>query len=239
VSATGALFDPLAGLYERYAEITDGIFRPWLTEAVAAAGPAGPQSRALDLGCGSGRFEDLLADRFGSVLAVDVSAPELEIARRKHNWDNVSYRQRSMLDVTPDTDGRFDLVFSVNAIFHLRDHETVLPHVRDLVAPGGWAVLVDIVSPPGRRARTPLMHRWYGVADAARTLVRRRSAGDAWLVLRLRQHRVWMQHTATNRPLTRPQFHELYGAVFEGAEFTDSIDPFVCGLRWQKPPEAA
>ena len=238
MSATGALFDPLAGLYERYAEITDGIFRPWLTEAVAAAGPAGPQSRALDLGCGSGRFEDLLADRFGSVLAVDVSAPELEIARRKHNRDNVSYRQRSMLEVAPDTDGRFDLVFSVNAIFHLRDHETVLPHVRDLVAPGGWAVLVDIVSPPGGRARSPLMHRWYGVADAARTLVRRRSARDAWLVLRLRQHRVWMEHAATNRPLTRSQFHELYGAVFEGAEFTDSIDPFVCALRWQRPTES-
>ena len=233
-----ALFDPLAELYERYAEINDGIYRPWLTQAVAAAGPAGPQARAVDLGCGSGRFDELLADRFGSVLAVDISAPELELARRRHGRDAIRYEQRSMLDVTPATDGRFDLVLSVNAIFHLRDHRTVLPHVRDLVAPGGWAVLVDIVSPPGGRARTPLMHRWYGVADAARTLVRRRSARDAWVVLRLRQHRTWMQHAATNRPLTRPQFHELYGAVFEGAEFTDSIDPFVCALRWQRPLEA-
>ena len=230
-----ALFNPLAELYERYAEINDGVYRPWLTQAVAAAGPGGPQARALDLGCGTGRFEDLLADRYGSVLAVDISTRELTIARSRHARDEVTYAERSLLDLTPATDGRFDLVVSVNTIFHLRDHDRVLPHVRELVAPGGWAVLVDIVSPPGGRARTPLMHRWYGVGDAARTLRRQRSPGDAWAVLRLRQHKVWMQHAATNRPLTRDGFHAAYGAAFPGAEFTDSIDPFVCAIRWQAP----
>jgi ubiquinone/menaquinone biosynthesis C-methylase UbiE len=237
VTAGTALFDRIATLYERYAEITDGIYRPWLTQAVDAAGPAGPPARAVDLGCGSGRFDGLLADRYGSVLAVDIAAKELEIARTRHGRDNISYEQRSMLDVDPATDGRFDLVFSVNSIFHLRDHDRVLPHVRDLVAPGGWAVVADIVSPPGGLARTPLLHRWYGVADAARTLRRRRSVPDAWLVLRLRQHRTWMEHAATNRPLTRAEFHRAYGEVFPGAEFTDSIDPFVCAIRWQKPAE--
>ena len=232
-----ALFDPLAELYERYAEINDEVFRPWLTRAVDAAGPVGPQARAVDLGCGSGRFETLLADRYGEVLAVDVAARELEIARARRGRDNVAYEQRSLLDVTPAADGRFDLVLSENTIVHLRDHDRELPHVRDLVAPGGWAVLVDIVSPPGGRARAPLMHRGHGVGDAARTFQRRRSLTDAWLVLRLRQHRVWMQHAATNRPLTRDRFHAAYGAAFPGCEFTDSIDPFVCAVRWRKPAE--
>jgi hypothetical protein len=48
---------------------------------------------------------------------------------------------------------------------------------------------------------------------------------------------VWMQHAATNRPLTREHFHAAYGAVFPGCEVTDSIDPFVCAIRWRKPPE--
>ena len=231
-----ALFDPLAELYERYAEINDEVYRPWLTAALDAAGPG---TRATDLGCGTGRFEQLLADRHGEVLAVDISARELEIARGRHAAPAVTYAQRSLLDLTPATDGRFDLVLSVNTIFHLRDHDRVLPHVRDLVAPGGWAVLVDIVSPAGDRARSPLMHRWYGVGETVRTLRRRRSPRDAWLVLRIRQHRTWMQHAATNRPLTREQFHQAYGAVFPGAEFTDSIDPFVCAIRWQKPAEPA
>jgi 2-polyprenyl-3-methyl-5-hydroxy-6-metoxy-1,4-benzoquinol methylase len=237
VTAAGALFDPLARLYERYGEINDGVYRPWLTRAVATAGPAAgrPGSRAVDLGCGTGRFEALLADRYDTVLAVDVSAAELAIARQRYARAGVTYEQRSLLDVTPAADGRFDLVLSVNTIFHLRDHDRVLPHVRDLVAPGGTAVLVDIVSPEGGRARSPLMHRWYGLQDAVRTGRRRRSVTDAWTVLRLREHRAWMQHAATNKPLTRAGFHAAYGAAFPGGEFTDSIDPFVCAVRWQRP----
>jgi SAM-dependent methyltransferase len=190
------------------------------------------------LGCGTGRFDGLLADAYADVLAVDISGRELELARTRHPRPEVRYEQRSLLDVTPAADGRFDLVLSVNTIFHLRDHDRVLPHVRDLVAPGGWAVLVDIVSPGGDRARSPLMHRWYGVGDTVRTLRRRRSVRDAWLVMRIRQHPTWMRHAATNRPLTREQFHTAYGAVFPGAEFTDTLDPFVCALRWRKPPGA-
>ena len=225
-----ALFDPLAELYERYAEINDEVYRPWLAAAVEAAGPG---DRAADLGCGSGRFSGLLAGAYGSVLAVDVSGRELELARARHAHDRVRYEQRSLLDVTPATDGTFDLVLSVNTIFHLRDHDRVLAHVRDLVAPGGWAVLVDIVSPPG--ARGPLRNRWYGLRDAVGTLGRRRSVRDAWLVLRLRQHPAWMRHVATNRPLTRDGFHAAYSAAFPGAAFTDTIDPFVCAVRWRRP----
>ena len=56
----------------------------------------------------------------------------------------------------------------MNTIFHLRDHDRVLPHVRDLVAPGGRAVLVDIVRPGSGREHSALRHRWFGVGDAAR-----------------------------------------------------------------------
>lgn len=232
-----ALFDPLAELYDRYGDINDEVYRPWLAAAVEAAAPDRGTGRAADLGCGTGRFDGLLADAYGDVLAVDISGRELELARTRHPRPEVRYEQRSLLDVTPAADGRFDLVLSVNTIFHLRDHDRVLPHVRDLVAPGGWAVLVDIVSPDGPRARSPLMHRWYGVGETVRTLRRRRSVRDAWLVMKIRQHPTWMQHAATNRPLTREQFHAAYGSTFPGAEFMDTLDPFVCAIRWRKPPE--
>lgn len=227
------LFDPLAELYERYAEINDEIYRPWLAAALPVDGP---RERAVDLGCGSGRFEGLLADRYRQVLAVDIAEREISIARGRRGRPTVDYQVRSMLDVTPDGDGQFDLVFSVNALFHVRDHDWVLPHVRSLVRPGGWVVLVDIVSGSPRGAASPLRHRWWGVQDARRTLARRRSAADAWAVLRLRQHPVWMQHARTNHPLTRPEFHRRYREAFPGAEFTDTIDPFACALRWQAPP---
>ena len=228
--APAPLFNPIAELYERYAEINDAIYRPHIARALPAAG-----ARAVDLGCGSGRFTGLLAERCGQVLAVDIAEREVAIARAKRARPNIEYRVGSLLDVSPDRDGRFDIVLSVNTLFHLfaeHDADAVLQHVRSLVAPGGAAVIVDIVT-PGPRA-VPV-HRWWGFTDAVRTLVRRRSASDAWTVFRLRQHPVWMRHARTNQPLTRPHFHSRYAALFTGATFIDTIDPFVCALVWRDP----
>jgi SAM-dependent methyltransferase len=232
------LFDPIAELYERYADINDGIYRPYLERALPTGddGTDGRTAgRGVDLGCGSGRFAPLLANRCTRVLGVDIAPREIAIARERRAAPNIAYEVRSLLDVSPATDGRFDVVLSVNALFHLfREHPAaeVLRHVRALVAPGGVAVIVDIVSPG---PRSPLMHRWWGVTDAARTLARRRSVADSWTVLRLRQHPVWMRHARLNHPLTRPGFHRAYAACFPGAEFTDDIDPFVCAVRWTAP----
>jgi 2-polyprenyl-3-methyl-5-hydroxy-6-metoxy-1,4-benzoquinol methylase len=227
------LFDRIAELYERYAEINDAVYRPHLERLLPAGG-----GRAVDLGCGSGRFTGLLADRCEQVLAVDIAEREVAIARAKRSRPNIEYRVTSLLDLAPEQDGRFDVVLSVNTLFHLfaeHDVDAVLRHVRSLVAPGGSAVIVDIVT-PGPRA--VLFHRWWGVTDAARTLARRRSMSDAWTVLRLRQHSTWMVHARTNQPLTRPDFHSRYSALFAGAEFTDDIDPFVCALVWHDTSSA-
>ncbi|WP_433174771.1 hypothetical protein [Actinoallomurus sp. CA-150999] len=94
------------------------------------------------------------------------------------------------------------------AVFHLfREHDPddVLRHVRSLIAPGGSAVIVDVVAV---YSRSVLRHRWWGVEDAIRTFGRRRSASAIWTVLRLRQHPVWLQHVRTDRTLTRDAFHE-------------------------------
>jgi SAM-dependent methyltransferase len=222
------LFDPIAELYERYADINDEVYRPYLERVLPR-----DAGRGVDLGCGSGRFTGLLARRCDRVLAVDIAPREVAIARARRAAPNISYEVRSLLDVSPHIDGRFDVVLSVNALFHLfREHacDDVLRHVRTLVAPGGVAVIVDIVS-PGPRA--PLVHRWWGVTDAARTLTRRRSLADSWTVLRLRQHPVWMRHARLNHPLTRPEFHRRYATWFPGAEFDDGLDRFVCALRWR------
>jgi SAM-dependent methyltransferase len=227
MSAEPPLFNPIAALYERYAEINDGLYRPFLEGALPATG-----SRAVDLGCGSGRFTGLLADRCEDVLAVDIADREIDIALRKRARPNVTYRVADLLDVTPERDGLFDVVLSVNALFNLlRDHDpgVVLDHVRSLVAPGGTAVIVDVVS---ARSDSALRHRWWGIEDAVRTLARHRSAAAAWAVLRLRQHPAWLRHARTNRSLTREAFHERCAGAFPGAGFTDRLDPFVCAVRW-------
>lgn len=227
MSAETPLFNSLAGLYERYAEINDEVYRPYLENALPDAG-----ERAVDLGCGSGRFTGLLAARYSEVLAVDIAEREIGIAMAKRARPNITYRAAGLLDVTPEQDGLFDVVLSVNTLFHLyREHDPdhVLRHVRSLLAPGGTAVIVDVVSV---YSPSVLWHRWLGVRDAVRTLGRRRSASNAWTVLRLRQHPTWLRHVRVNRTLTRDVFHERCSSVFPGARFDDRMDPFICGVRW-------
>lgn len=230
--AQTAYFDELAELFQTFAADTDGIYRGWLTEVVPdRSGRAG--SRAVDLGCGSGRFVDLLADRYQHVLAVDIADRELALARAAHDRAQVRFDRRSLLDVTPEVDGRFDLVFTVNTVHHLRAHDIVLPHLASLVAPGGDVVVVDIIDPGEWRSLD-----WH-IAEAFRDAEesyrsRSRRADIAAEVLRLRLHPTWLEHVTTNIPLSRADFHQRYGAAFPGARFAE-LHREVAAMHWSAP----
>jgi 2-polyprenyl-3-methyl-5-hydroxy-6-metoxy-1,4-benzoquinol methylase len=220
-------FDELAELFERFAADTDCIYRNWIKRAVPPRG-----GRAVDLGCGTGRFVDLLADRYDEVLAVDIAARAIEMAKNNHARPNVTYQTRSLLEVSPDVDGRFDLVFSVNTIHHLRAHDLVLPHIRGLVAPGGHAVLVDIVDPGQWTSRDwHIEEAFRDALDSYRNRSRNHMAAAD--VLRLRLHPAWLEHVTTNIPLSRPLFLGAYRAVFPGAQFTLDLDNVVAAVHWQ------
>jgi SAM-dependent methyltransferase len=226
-------FDELAELFHTFAADTDCIYRRWVAEHVPDRS-ADPGSRAVDLGCGSGRFTGLLADRHGHVLGVDIAAREIAMAEREHARPNVRFETRSLLDVTPDTDGRFDLVFSVNTVHHLRAHDLALPHLRSLVAPGGRVVVIDIVDPGGWWSLD--WHIAEAFADAEESYRRRSKDADvAADVLRLRLHPVWLEHSTSDIPLRRQEFHQRYSAVFPGAEFTDDLHKEVAAMSWRAP----
>lgn len=220
-------FDVLARRYQRYAEITDVLYRPWLRDALPARG-----GRALDLGCGSGRYSGLLADRCDSVLAVDAAAEEVAIAREERGRPNVDYRVRDLFDVTAERDGRFDVVLAVNTLFAVGDYPRVLPHVRDLVAPGGRLVAIEVVNPPGR---TRWWHRAQAFRVAAMMAARHRSPSVGGDVLSLRLHPVWLDHVTRNRPPSRPECHARYREAFPGVRIDDTMDRYLCGITWTAP----
>ncbi|MFC7220198.1 class I SAM-dependent methyltransferase [Streptomyces polyrhachis] len=218
-------FDELAELYRTFAADTDCLYRPWLAAHVPARG-----GRAVDLGCGSGRFTGMLAERYEHVLAVDIAAREIEMARTAHPRDNVDFRVRAYEDVTAAADGRFDLVFSVNTIHHRDDYGAVLPRIRELLAPGGHLVLMDIVD-RGAKSREWLVDEAFRDARDS-YLNRSRDHETAADILRLRLHPVWLRLNGTQTVLSREEFHRTYAAVFPGAVFADDIHPAVCALHW-------
>lgn len=225
-------FDELADLFHTFAADTDAIYRGWLDDVVPdRSGRSG--SRAVDLGCGSGRFTDLLADRHQHVLAVDIAGREIELARAEHHRPQVRFDRRSLLDVTPETDGRFDLVLSVDTVHHLRAHHVVLPHLLSLVAPGGDVVVVDTVDPGQWRSRDWHIAQAFRDAEESYRL-RSRRWDVAAEVLRLRLHPTWLEQVTSSVPLRRDEFRRRYGVIFPGARFVD-LHKDVAAMHWHAP----
>lgn len=132
-----AQFDQLADLYNR-ASMPD-IEK---TRLIQTSLPTG-LNRGLDIGCGTGRYSELLADRCDSVLSVDVSQRMIDIARESHARTNISYQVRGLFDVTNERDGTFDAILAMFVLHMFPSHDAALKHLTELLAPGGHLILMD------------------------------------------------------------------------------------------------
>lgn len=107
------------------------------------AGP-GAGWRILDAGCGTGVSTDYLChlNPGATVLAVDISAGALEVARERTRRSGAAVpvrqlriEQRSLLDL--EGEGPFDYINSVGVLHHLRHPEAGLKALAGLLAPQG------------------------------------------------------------------------------------------------------
>ncbi len=222
-------FDQIAEVFDRFAELVGGPLEQYLETVFPPHG-----DRALDLGCGSGRHSTMLAARYRQVLAVDISQPMLQIAQARRARPNITYQHRDLCEVRVDTDGHFDLVFSVNTLHHVSDLEQALHQIRDLVASGGRIVLVDNVA-----SRPAISRRWF-IAEAMRGLAldllrRRRPVPEAFELFRLNIHPGWLDHITSDRFLSRAEFAQRYGSVFPGARYHDLY--FARAMCWDAPAD--
>jgi len=221
-----ARFDAFSELFDRYADIIDHRYRPWLEQVL-------PQQagRALDAGCGAGRYTTLLADRCQHVLSIDVAERLLTIARHRHPHPNVTFQQRDLRDLSVAADGRFDVVLAVAVVHHLPDPEQAVRHLASLVAPGGRLLIIDMVRPSQRWTRPRIVR--YAVAEATHELARRRSLPDAATVLRLRLHREWIAHITSSNAAPLDQVRCRYARTLPQAQLTE-LHASV-GVYWQAP----
>src|SRR5262245_16220782 len=73
--------------------------------------------RILDLGCGTGRFSQVLASHFNAVVVgLDPSQKMLERATRKQHGCRIHYA-RGRAEAVPLTDNSVDLIF-ISMVFH-------------------------------------------------------------------------------------------------------------------------
>jgi len=92
--------------------------------------------RALDMGCGSGRWDVPVARLVEELVAADASPEALNVAQRNVQAPNVSF-----VECTPETlpfpDGHFDFIFSLGVLHHLPDTQAAIRSLSSKLAAGG------------------------------------------------------------------------------------------------------
>jgi SAM-dependent methyltransferase len=129
--------------------------------------PLAPRDEVLELGCGSGVFLRLAADRGAHVHGLDAAAPLIELARERVPEAGLCVGDLMSLPYPAD---RFDLVAGFNSVFFAADLTEALREAGRVAKPGGF-VVVQVWGRPERCELTPML-------QAVRAL-RPREAGAA------------------------------------------------------------
>lgn len=100
--------------------------------------------RVLEIGAGIGNLSQFFADRERLVLT-DIEPPYLaQLGRRFTAHDHVRTRHYDVSQPPPPDllAEQFDTVICLNVIEHIEDDVVALRHIRDLLQPGGHALLL-------------------------------------------------------------------------------------------------
>ena len=121
-----------------------------VAQAIAEAVDLGPDTRALDVGGGTGRLSILLADRVGSVVVTDPSGGMVQVAQERIEAAGLADRLRAVrADLTSDPiEGSYDVAWSSMALHHVPDLDALLRALAGLLAGGGRLAIADLDRDP-------------------------------------------------------------------------------------------
>jgi ArsR family transcriptional regulator len=124
----------------------------------------------LDIGTGTGRLLELLADRTQRALGVDASREMLALARARLSErglaERCSVRLADMYRL-PLADARFDVVTLQMVLHYAEDPAAALAEATRVLAPGGTLLVLDLAPHDRTEILTRFAHRWPGFDDAA------------------------------------------------------------------------
>jgi SAM-dependent methyltransferase len=148
VSRTYAPDDPLAAVCYPGAPVWLNRFfagLQWSTVTGMLTDRQVAGARALDVGCGFGRWTRWLTEHGAEAVGVDPTEGMLRAARAASD-PSIEYRRMSAtaLDFP---DGSFDLVTCITVVQHLEpsEQESAIAEMARVLRPGGEAVVLDLV----------------------------------------------------------------------------------------------
>ncbi len=128
-------YDRRATAYARHRKAHPGVLHQLLESGVF-----GPETRVLDVGCGTVNYAAALtAATSCRISGVDPSRRMLDAARDAAPWESL---RQSSAESLPFGDDAFDVVMSTDVIHHVRDRVAYFREAARVLRPGGHLVTV-------------------------------------------------------------------------------------------------
>jgi len=102
-------------------------------------------SNILDIGCGTGKFEHLLAENspLDKIIGLDISGEMIKKAKGRPN-QKIEFIEGSIASY--ELDQTYDLVYSLQAFHHFPDYENTVQIIYQLLNNGGKFIFLDHVN---------------------------------------------------------------------------------------------
>jgi SAM-dependent methyltransferase len=144
-----------------HARIQRQVFRELLSLVPART----PSARALDVGCGAGRWSRVLADEGYYTVGIDLQGGLIEASRRR--YPDIEFHKASVQEFTSEQP--FDLISTVTVIQHVPFEEqvTVVERLQSLMRAGGHVIALENVSDQGPHVFARSSGEWRKLFQAA------------------------------------------------------------------------
>jgi len=180
----------------------------------------------LEIGCGTGAFARVLAQRAERVLALDLSPEMIRIAReRSVKFPNIEFQLADVRD-TPFNSESFDCVASIATLHHLPLSEMLLK-MKAALKPGGVLLVLDLFEQAG------LLDSLSNLL-AIPVSVSLRLIHHGRLLPRREVRDAWAAHERHDIYPTMPEVHALCAEILPGAKIRKHL-LWRYSIVWRKP----
>ena len=121
----------------------------------------------IDLGTGTGRMLELLADHYRRAIGIDASREMIAVARAKLTAANIGSAQVRLGDIADldGTAGAADLIVIHQVLHYFDDPGRAIAQARRALAPGGEMLIVDFAPHEFEFLRSEHAHRRLGLSE--------------------------------------------------------------------------